>query len=116
MVLEYTLSAAAVARGFRAYGATLLGFGPEAGLVRAGPLALVFCALGLVAALSALLALSTADSAAFNSGARAAGAPVTLLLMGGEGRREGTPDMRRMRRHTSHMNVWSGQARAGAAA
>ncbi len=74
MVLEYTLSAAAVARGFRAYGATLLGYAPEAGLVRAGPLALDFFALALVTALSALLALSTADSAAFNSGARAAGA------------------------------------------
>lgn len=68
MILEYTLSAAAVARGFRAYGATLLGLPPDAGLVHAGPLQLDFFALALVLALSALLCASTADSAAFNAG------------------------------------------------
>ena len=70
MILEYTLSVAAVARGFRAYGATLLGLAPDAGLLRAGPLQLDFFALALVLALCALLASSTADSATFNAGAR----------------------------------------------
>ncbi|KAK9819560.1 hypothetical protein WJX81_003898 [Elliptochloris bilobata] len=67
MILEYTLSVAAVARGFRAYGATLLGLSPDAGLLHAGPLQLDFSALALVLALSAMLAASTADSAAFNA-------------------------------------------------
>lgn len=78
MILEYTLSVAAVARGFRAYGATLLGLGPDAGLLHAGPLQLDFFALSLVLALCALLAASTADGATFNSGERP-GAPACVV-------------------------------------
>ncbi len=69
LILEYTLSVAVCARAATAYGATLLGLQPESALIVLGPLQLDVCAVLLVAALGALLALGTKESAAFNSGA-----------------------------------------------
>lgn len=68
MILEYTLSCAAVARGFSAYLAVLLGWQPGSFLVRAGPFQLDLPALLLIAALTLLLALGTRETSLFNSG------------------------------------------------
>lgn len=72
LILEYTLSVAVCARAATAYGATLLGLQPGSALISLGPLQLDVFAVLLVAALGALLALGTKESAAFNSGALAA--------------------------------------------
>jgi hypothetical protein len=50
LILEYTLSAAAVARGFSSYLATLMGLGPTAFIIKAGILNIDFPALALVRA------------------------------------------------------------------
>ena len=69
MILEYTLSTAAVARGFSGYLATLLGHQPDAFMLplwflRLDPLALV-----LVAILCGLLCYGTSESSYINNGA-----------------------------------------------
>lgn len=66
--MEYTLSSAAVARGFSSYLATLAGQDPTFFIVNAGPVDLDFLALGLVAALTGVLAYGTKQSARFNIG------------------------------------------------
>ena len=66
--MEYTLSSAAVARGFSAYLATLVGQSPTFFIVNAGRLDLDFLALALVAALSSVLAWGTKQSSRFNIG------------------------------------------------
>lgn len=68
MVLETTLSSAAVARGFASYLATLLGLQPSALRIPVGPLELDVPALLLICVLSAVLAAGTKESAAFNMG------------------------------------------------
>lgn len=68
MVLETTLSSAAVARGFASYLATLLGLDPAQMRIPVGPFQLDFVALGLICVLSTLLAAGTQQSARFNMG------------------------------------------------
>jgi APA family basic amino acid/polyamine antiporter len=73
LILEYTLSAAAVAKGCTAYLAALLGLETSALRYTRGVLALDLPAAATVAALSLVLARSTAASSRFNivvSGAR----------------------------------------------
>jgi APA family basic amino acid/polyamine antiporter len=60
--MEYTLSSAAVARGFSSYLATLIGLKPTFFVVHAGRVNLDF----LVAALSCVLAIGTKHSSRFN--------------------------------------------------
>ncbi len=67
MILEYTLSAAAVARGCTSYVATLFGLQPTDLLLVMGALEVDFFALGLVIALCSLLAYSTRESSLFNA-------------------------------------------------
>lgn len=64
--MEYTLSSAAVARGFSSYLATLIGLRPTFFVVHAGRLNLDFLAAALVAALSCVLAVGTKHSSRFN--------------------------------------------------
>lgn len=60
MILEYTLSSAAVARGFSAYLATLAGLEPTFFIVNVGTvLPLDFFALALIIMLSCILAYGT---------------------------------------------------------
>ena len=66
LVMEYTLSSAAVARGFSSYLATLIGLKPTFFVVEAGRLNLDFLAAALVAALSCVLAVGTKHSSRFN--------------------------------------------------
>ena len=66
LVMEYTLSSAAVARGFSSYLATLIGLRPTFFVVHAGRLNLDFLAAALVAALSGVLAIGTKHSSRFN--------------------------------------------------
>ena len=93
MILEITLSSAAVARGFASYVATLFGLDPSALRIQLGPVALDPAAAALVLALTALLAGGTAVSSRFNMGAlvdrrrRSAG----RLLGGWAGARAGWP-------------------------
>lgn len=67
IILEYTLSTAAVARGFSAYGATLLGFDSDAFLLVLGPVRVDGLACVLVILLAALLCYGTAESSFFNN-------------------------------------------------
>lgn len=66
MILETTLSSAAVSRGFASYLCTLLGRDPSTLRPSLGPFQLDFVALGLICLLSALLAAGTHLSAKFN--------------------------------------------------
>ena len=66
LIMEYTLSSAAVARGFSAYLATLIGLSPTIFIVHAGKAEMDFFALGLVVALSVVLAYGTKQSSRFN--------------------------------------------------
>ena len=59
LVMEYTLSCAAVARGFSAYLATLVGQRPTFFIVEASFLQMDFFALGLIVVLSCILAYGT---------------------------------------------------------
>ena len=68
MCLETTLSAAAVARGFTSYTATLFGLSASALQIKAGPLELDPLATGLIALMSLLLAKGTKESSMFNIG------------------------------------------------
>eukprot|EP00884_Botryococcus_braunii_P001078 jgi/Botrbrau1/10971/Bobra.0383s0025.1 len=83
MILEYTLSGAAVARGFSAYLATLLGYPASAFILPAGPFHLDFPALLLIAALTLLLMLGTRQSSQFNHAVTASNLVVIgyVLLM-----------------------------------
>jgi APA family basic amino acid/polyamine antiporter len=81
LILEYTLSVAVCARAATAYGATLLGFQPEAALIRLGPFNLDISAVLLIAALGTLLALGTKESATFNSGAPVASRKLQLPFL-----------------------------------
>ncbi|KXZ55291.1 hypothetical protein GPECTOR_3g427 [Gonium pectorale] len=66
LVLEYTLSAAAVAKGFTAYTAALLGVNVKYLRLQASVLTLDVPAAGAVVLMSLILMRSTADSALFN--------------------------------------------------
>lgn len=66
MILEYTLSSAAIARGFSAYLATLAGLDPTYFIIDVGIVHLDFFALGLIIFLSCILAYGTKESARFN--------------------------------------------------
>lgn len=59
LIMEYTLSCAAVARGFSAYLATLAGLSPTFFVVKVAFLNLDFFAIGLVALLSTILCYGT---------------------------------------------------------
>lgn len=59
LVMEYTLSCAAIARGFSAYLATLAGQRPTFFIVEASFLQMDFFALGLIVVLSCILAYGT---------------------------------------------------------
>mmetsp|Transcript_15504 Transcript_15504/g.46826 ORF Transcript_15504/g.46826 Transcript_15504/m.46826 type:complete len:678 (+) Transcript_15504:234-2267(+) len=67
LVMEYTLSCAAIARGFSAYLATLAGQRPTFFTVHASFLHMDFFALGLIIVLSCILAYGTKESARFNT-------------------------------------------------
>lgn len=71
MCLEITLSAAAVARGFASYLATLFGLAPSALRVSVGPVQLDPAAVLLIALLTAILIKGTRESSLFNIGAGA---------------------------------------------
>lgn len=73
MILETTLSAAAVARGFASYLATLIGLDPSQLRIPLGPFQLDFTAALLICLLSALLAAGTRESAVFNMSELAGG-------------------------------------------
>ncbi|EFN50706.1 hypothetical protein CHLNCDRAFT_7483, partial [Chlorella variabilis] len=66
MCLEITLSAAAVARGFASYLATLFGLAPSALRVSVGPVQLDPAAVLLIALLTAILIKGTRESSLFN--------------------------------------------------
>ncbi|KAG2487845.1 hypothetical protein HYH03_013562 [Edaphochlamys debaryana] len=66
LVLEYTLSAAAVAKGFTAYTAALIGVDVRYLRLQASVFTLDFPALGAVVLMSFILMRSTADSSLFN--------------------------------------------------
>lgn len=66
LILEYTLSASAVAKGFSAYFAALFGFPVSAIRLEAGIFALDFLALFIVIIISLILCRSTAESSIFN--------------------------------------------------
>ncbi|KAK9811336.1 hypothetical protein WJX72_002052 [[Myrmecia] bisecta] len=66
LILEYTLSAAAVARGFSAYMATLLGLHPTDVLIPLGIVKLDIMAFCVTALLAILLAKGTQESSRFN--------------------------------------------------
>lgn len=68
MILEYTFSSAAVARGASSYLATLMGWDPSALRLQVGPLALDPVALLLVLLLSVVLAKGIKESSQFNIG------------------------------------------------
>lgn len=90
LLLEYTLSSAAIARAFTSYAGSLLSL--DAGLLRiplsppapipapSAPLQLDLPALAAVAALAALLAAGTHGSSAFNTAATAANLAVILFV------------------------------------
>ena len=69
MILEYTLSTAAVARGFSGYLATLLGYESEAFMLPVWFLRLDPLALALIALLCGLLCYGTSESSYINNGA-----------------------------------------------
>jgi len=66
LILEYTLSAAAIARGFSSYLSTLFGMHPTALIVNLGPLPLDFTALTVIILLCAILAYGIEESSKFN--------------------------------------------------
>lgn len=66
MILEYTLSSAAVARGFSSYLSTLAALEPTFFIVNVGVVPLDFLALALIIFLSCILAYGTKESARFN--------------------------------------------------
>lgn len=69
LIMEYTLSSAAVARGFSSYLATLVGFKDATKfIVHAGVADMDFLAAALVGGLTAMLAYGTKQSARFNTG------------------------------------------------
>ena len=67
LVLEYTLSVAAVGRGVTSYASTMFGFTPDQWRVSLGPLSLDFPGLFVVAAVTGLLCYGTKESSRFNA-------------------------------------------------
>lgn len=67
LIMEYTLSCAAVARGFSSYLATLAGLDPTFFVLKVSFLNLDFMALALVAVLTSILCYGTKESARFNT-------------------------------------------------
>lgn len=66
LILEYTLSAAAIARGFSSYLSTLFGMHPTALITNLGPIPLDFTALLVIGLLCAILAYGIEESSKFN--------------------------------------------------
>lgn len=66
LVLEYTLSSAAVGRGFSSYASTMFGLEPDSWRISLGVLSLDFPGLLVVFAITALLCYGTKESANFN--------------------------------------------------
>ena len=66
-MLEYTLSSAAVGRGFTSYTSTMLGMEPEVWLLNVGPFNLDVCGFVIVLIIAAMLAYGTKESARFNT-------------------------------------------------
>ncbi|UPR02210.1 amino acid/polyamine transporter [Chloropicon primus] len=81
LVLEYTLSSAAVGRGFTSYASTMLGFQPDQWRVSFGPLNLDFPGLFMVLAVTALLCYGTKESARFNTIVTAVNVAVILFVI-----------------------------------
>ena len=82
LLLEYTLSVSAVARGFTSYFATAVGLRPDDLRVPVGPVRLDFPALGSIGLLCALLAYGTRESARFNSAVTGMNLVVICFIMG----------------------------------
>ena len=84
LLLEYTLSVAAVARGFTAYFSSAIGHSPSELRVDLGALGvhLDFPALGVVLLIGGLLCYGTKESARFNSGVTGLNVVIILFIMG----------------------------------
>ena len=82
LLLEYTLSVSAVARGFTSYFATAVGLRPDDLRVPVGPVRLDFPALGSIGLLCCLLAYGTRESARFNTAVTGMNLVVICFIMG----------------------------------
>ena len=82
LLLEYTLSVSAVARGFTSYFATAVGLHPDDLRVPVGPVRLDFPALGSIGLLCCLLAYGTRESARFNTAVTGMNLAVICFIMG----------------------------------